>query len=306
MVSYKVNIDETKMTDILNLLSKAVGYPLLFYGFESKQWICASKRNRPFCHILERNPLTNKYCCICDDKAHERCTKTENPFAYYCHAGLLEIVCPVYFEKIYVGFLVIGQFRTRERSFNKDYIQQLASACEIDSHILIQKYRSHSILSADAVEGLKLLELMCAKHMVDSGVFSLNEHEMIKKIESYIQENIHHSPTLDEIAEHVYLNSSYLSFIYKNITGKNVSTYIQQQKISTACFLIRTTDMPFIEVAKATGFHDANYFTKVFKKETSLTPSQYKRKWKSGELLVENWNENPSTAWKTPNEAAAL
>jgi AraC-like DNA-binding protein/ligand-binding sensor protein len=287
MPLYKVNIDEAKMMSILTLLSKAIKFPILFYGSESKQWICASKRNRPFCNILERNPLTNKYCCICDDKANERCTKTENPFAYYCHAGLLEIVYPVYFKNIYLGFLVIGQFRTRERSYDKDYMQELASACKMDYSTLIQKYRSHSLLSTDTIEGLKLLEVLCAEHMIDSGVFALNDHEIIQKIESYIQENIGHSLTLDEIAEHVYLNSSYLSFIYKNITGKNLFAYIQQQRISSACFLIRTTNMTFSKVAKETGFHDANYFTKVFKKETSFTPNQYKRKWKSGELIID-------------------
>ncbi|MFT3983995.1 MAG: PocR ligand-binding domain-containing protein [Lachnospiraceae bacterium] len=275
------------MMDILNLLSKAIGYPILFYGFETKQWICASKRNRPFCHILERNPLTNKYCCICDDKAHEFCTKTQNPFSYYCHAGLLEIVCPVYYETIYIGFLVIGQFRTREKSYDKDYIQKLASACNINYDLLIQKYRSHSILSMDTIEGLKLLESLCVRHLIDSGVFTLNEHEIIKKIESYIQMNIHHPLTLEEIADHVYLNPSYLSHIYKDITGRNLSAHIQQQRISTACLLIRTTNLSFIQIAKETGFRDANYFTKVFKKETLMTPRQYKRKWESGELIAE-------------------
>ncbi len=287
MVPYKVNIDEEKMTEILKLLSKAVRHPILFYGFETKKWICTSKKNSPFCYALERNPITNKLCCMSDDRAHELCQRTREPFLYDCHANLLEIICPLYFEDIYTGFLVIGQFRTRKKSFSMEYMQELSVCSGISKDILIQKYKNLTLLGEEAAQGFKLFESLCATHLIESNVFTLNEHAVIGKIESYIQNNIHHAMTLKEIAGHVYLNPTYLSSLYKSITGRNLSSYIQEQRITAACFLIRTTDLPLSEVAEETGFRDGNYFTKVFKKEMLLTPSQYRTKWKSGEAVEE-------------------
>ncbi len=287
MIPCKVNIDEVKMTEILKSLSKAVRYPILFYGFESRRWICTSKKNSPFCYALERNSTTNKLCCASDDHAHDLCQTTREPYLYYCHANLLEIICPVYFKDIYTGFLVIGQFRTRKKSFDPDYMQELSVCSGIQKDILIQKYKNLPVISEEAAQGIKLFETLCVQHLIERNVFTLNEHEVIGKIESYIQKNIRRSMTLKEIAGHVYLNPSYLSFLYKSVTGRNLISYIQEQKIAAACLLIRTTELSFAEVAQETGFRDANYFTKVFKKEMLLTPSQYRGKWKSGEAISE-------------------
>ncbi len=285
-MDYKIRIDEKKMIRILHLFSKAIGVPMLFYAYEPRKWIMSNKRNRPFCHILERNQLTNKLCCLCDEKTHQRCQSSENAFSYFCHAGLLEIICPVYYESVYAGFLVTGQFRMRQRKADIDYIRYLGSICNMETEVLLKKYKSHAVLSADAVEGIQLLEMLCAEHMIKSGVFWLEQREIIAKVEKYIQAHIDQRLTLEELASHIYMTPSYLSHLYKEVTGEKLSSYIQKQRIETACCLIRTTKFPFSEIARKTGFCDGNYFTKVFRKELLMTPSEYRRKWETGELVM--------------------
>lgn len=61
----------------------------------------------------------------------------------------------------------------------------------------------------------------------------------------------------------------------KAALGMCVSEYIQQRRLRKACTLIRRGGLSMIEVARACGFEDNSYFSRFFKKETGMTPSQY-------------------------------
>jgi YesN/AraC family two-component response regulator len=49
------------------------------------------------------------------------------------------------------------------------------------------------------------------------------------------------------------------------------------KRIERAQYLITTTNLSYIEIAEETGFENVSYFSKIFKKVTSLTPGQYKQ-----------------------------
>ena len=61
----------------------------------------------------------------------------------------------------------------------------------------------------------------------------------------------------------------------KSAIGMSVSEYIQQRRLRKACTLIRRGGHSMIEVARACGFEDNSYFSRFFKKETGMTPSQF-------------------------------
>lgn len=257
---------------------------MLFYATESKQWFGASKRNLPFCYMMERSPVTNAFCTHCDQQADEQCARQKNAYAYHCHAGLIEVACPVYIDNTYVGFLIIGQFRTKKAGLEKEYARKLALLCEAEPDTLYKKYYSQPLIGAEAVDGIKLIAGMIRSRLLEEKVFSLEYHEVIKKVENYINQNICSPLPLKGIAQHVFMSSAYLSTTYKNVTGKNITDYIQERRVSAACFLIRTTSKSISKVAQETGFSDANYFTKVFKKKTGMTPREYRQRWKDGDI----------------------
>ena len=134
------------------------------------------------------------------------------------------------------------------------------------------------------MDGIKLIAGMIRSRLLEEKVFSLEYHEVIKKVENYINQNICSPLPLKGIAQHVFMSSAYLSTTYKNVTGKNITDYIQERRVSAACFLIRTTSKSISKVAQETGFSDANYFTKVFKKKTGMTPREYRQRWKDGDI----------------------
>lgn len=101
---------------------------------------------------------------------------------------------------------------------------------------------------------------------------------LIKRICQYMEEHYQEDITLSLLAEKMHYSPSYLSRFFKAITGTNVITYLYRIRIAKAQkFLIETNDKMSV-IAQKTGFCSTQYFNRVFKKHTGMTPTQYRAK----------------------------
>ncbi|MHC9001192.1 helix-turn-helix domain-containing protein [Enterococcus bulliens] len=82
---------------------------------------------------------------------------------------------------------------------------------------------------------------------------------------------------LKELADHFHYNYSYLSSLFPQVTEMNFTDYMNELRIKRAKDLLKQVDVTISEVAESIGFTDISYFSKVFKKRTGQTPSQYRR-----------------------------
>jgi Response regulator containing CheY-like receiver domain and AraC-type DNA-binding domain len=81
-----------------------------------------------------------------------------------------------------------------------------------------------------------------------------------------------------KIADEVYLTPTYLSALFKRKTGKTMSEYIVQVRIEQAKELLWDKSLKLYHVAEKVGYEDSNYFAKIFKKVTGVSPSEYKER----------------------------
>lgn len=91
----------------------------------------------------------------------------------------------------------------------------------------------------------------------------------------YMHENLHARITIEELAELVDLNPSYLSRLFKKETGVYVSEYIQQLKVDAAKNMLLYSEFSPSKISSILAFPDQSYFTQVFKKYTGVTPRKY-------------------------------
>jgi AraC-like DNA-binding protein len=95
---------------------------------------------------------------------------------------------------------------------------------------------------------------------------------------SYIQLNIRDDLTVGALAKRANLHQDYFSRLFLRYTGERPLAYIHMKRIERAQYLIATTGMSCMQIAEATGFETVPYFSKIFKKVTSLTPGEYKKR----------------------------
>ena len=82
---------------------------------------------------------------------------------------------------------------------------------------------------------------------------------------------------LQDVADEVGLSQSHFSTVFAQETGITYTQYLTDLRIGKAKELLRATAMRSGEIAFATGYRDAHYFSYLFKKTTGMTPSEYRR-----------------------------
>ena len=108
-----------------------------------------------------------------------------------------------------------------------------------------------------------------------------NKSSVICSIEKYIIENISLKITLEAISELVHLSPSYVSRFFKKETGENIQDFIIKVKVERSKEMLYQ-NFDINDIVEATGFSTTNYFIRVFKTYTKLTPKQYIKKMNDG------------------------
>ena len=90
-----------------------------------------------------------------------------------------------------------------------------------------------------------------------------------------IQEEFPFLEGLDELAERLEVSKAHLIRTFTKQTGVSPGRYITHLRVEYAKLLLRGEDPSITYVAEASGFANANYFAKVFRRETGMSPSEY-------------------------------
>ena len=101
-------------------------------------------------------------------------------------------------------------------------------------------------------------------------------NSMIRNVCRIVLENVDSEISVKIIADQLFLNHSYLSTIYKEKTGCSLVEYITMVKMERAKILFKDDSMRIYEIADKLGYKDVEYFSKLFKKYTGITPSEFK------------------------------
>lgn len=101
------------------------------------------------------------------------------------------------------------------------------------------------------------------------------EKHIVADVVAALEENLFARITLDDLEKRVFYSKTYLNNLFKKYKGNTIIRYYTDRKIKEAIKLIEA-GMSFSEVAERLCFDNPNYFSKVFKRHTGLTPSAYK------------------------------
>ena len=94
---------------------------------------------------------------------------------------------------------------------------------------------------------------------------------------AYINANFASIRNISQIAERFYISKFHLCRVFKEAMKMTVVEYLNRVRVQNACRYLRSSDKDVAEVALLCGFHDAAYFSNVFKRVMGVTPSVYRR-----------------------------
>lgn len=94
----------------------------------------------------------------------------------------------------------------------------------------------------------------------------------------YVKNHLHETIRLADVAEAVGIERTYLSRLFHRETGCGLSEYVLREKLRVAKNMLEYSDYSCTEIAGYLAFSQDSYFGKVFRQETGLTPTEYRRK----------------------------
>ena len=145
-------------------------------------------------------------------------------------------------------------------------------------HELTTKY-DYDIESAENVEKVaeiivQMMEGYCA--LVRER--SLEKYSgLVRQAILYIQKNLCHEISTAKIAGYLNVTPNYLSNRFKAETGTTITDYIRMRRIELAKDLLRDTALSVQDAALQVGINDAGYFAVLFKRQTGISPTEYRK-----------------------------
>jgi AraC family transcriptional regulator of arabinose operon len=102
------------------------------------------------------------------------------------------------------------------------------------------------------------------------------EIKRIRVILEYVENHLHTSVSVEELAATLHLHPNYFISYFKRHFGTPPAKYVNRKRAERARQLLSTTSLSVKEIAERTGFADTNHFAKFFRKETGLSPTEYR------------------------------
>jgi transcriptional regulator GlxA family with amidase domain len=105
---------------------------------------------------------------------------------------------------------------------------------------------------------------------------SAHHDEMVLSAQQWLQDQLHESVSMAELADSLGCSTRTLNRRFKNVVGQTPGAYLRGQRLTAARELLRATNLSVGEVAWQVGLHDVSYFTSLFQRHTGFTPAKYR------------------------------
>ncbi len=124
------------------------------------------------------------------------------------------------------------------------------------------------------------------KNMLISNIIRLLEHttvsserhlNLINEVNNYIEKNYSQPITLDDVAVKMRLSKYYFAHLFKDLTSMSFMTYLASFRLEKAKKLMLSSSSSVTEIALECGFGNVRSFNRIFRQQTGLSPSEYKK-----------------------------
>jgi signal transduction histidine kinase/DNA-binding LacI/PurR family transcriptional regulator/AraC-like DNA-binding protein len=106
---------------------------------------------------------------------------------------------------------------------------------------------------------------------------SVEAQRLVRAAMAYMHENFAEALSRRDIAQHIGISEDHLTFCFRQELGTTPIEYLQRYRINQAKRLLKESQQTITEIALSVGFSDSGYFSRIFRRETSMSPEAFRR-----------------------------
>jgi two-component system response regulator YesN len=153
-------------------------------------------------------------------------------------------------------------------AFYWEYLSTTGNSADGRLETLITTLRSNDLENCCAFIEMFIVKLMYSNKK--------QMHEIIEAATEYINLKLTEDLTVFTLAEQFHIARNYFSRLFKKEMGEGCNEYITRKRIEKAKQLLAASRYKTYEIAEKVGYHDTNYFSLAFKKNTGLSPKEFR------------------------------
>lgn len=230
-----------------------------------------------FCAEIRKSEEGARRCAECDLHGLESAGKSANYAVYRCHANLIEVCAPIRDDFGIIGYLMFGQL-----IFNQNVEEQISkiieNCCDLipDRDKLVELCAGLRRMRPEYVNASSNLLLTCASYIQLKQLLISSQNPLWIQIQDYIDRHMSEPFTLSKMSAELHTCVSVICSTTKLFSPKTVMQLATEKRVQAAKKLLLKGELPISKVAESVGIADYNYFSRVFKKHTGVSPRRYR------------------------------
>ena len=300
-----------ELRDYLSLMEKLTGFRISFSDFHitSRQSPLFFLKEEQFIHTcgycmaVKESETARPVCFKSDGITTTKAIAERKAKKHTCHAGVNEIIMPVYSGTKYLGCVVAGQvffqrYTTVKKTKYLSYLGGLGvdvkkTSLEFDKMkvtpesdirlaVKLLKIIVKFIIETDREEARKpfpenkstLKQVADGMERLRAGRYSA----IISRVKEHLQAMPATYLSLNDAAEIAGMSPCHFSRIYKETTGRNFRDYTFEKRIERSKLLLANPDIKISDIAERCGYNETSSFSRAFKKLAGEYPGKYRAK----------------------------
>jgi AraC-like DNA-binding protein len=262
------------VAEVMNAVKAVTGVPCIWKdAFLARGELvprsCTNHESR-FCRAHKRRRRLFRKC-VRDDvlRLGQRCRQARAPFLKTCHAGVVELVVPVFDGSRHLGAFCLGPFQADGTVARRRFGRALASELpRLDGRT--RKTAETLLLALGGYAVLAAQSLAACTRTV--GV----RDSRVQKALEYVDEHLSDKLTSAVLGTVCCLSPSRFLHLFKEEVGVSFARHVRQVRIEHAKRLLANTSLKVADIAAEVGFWDQNHLASAFRKHAGQTPTQYR------------------------------
>ena len=232
------------------------------------------KINNAYCDLVQSRDDGKQGCWCSDNTLLQKCKETGQPQAHICHAGLIDMVVPITHENKIIGYIMFGKLKSdtdfslwKDRMpFDVPFTDKLEAL-----------YGELPLFTDDKLNSATNLLTILAKHLLSENIITPQNSEMIKRVVTYIDNNLCKKLTIEDITSSVNISPSSLYSIFHTYFNSTVSEYINKKRVHISKAMLMNIDLSIETISEQLGFSSTAYYSKMFKKIYGVSPLKFRQ-----------------------------
>lgn len=268
---------DPEVRDLFDAFSRCFDIRIGYFTPEGRELAVGCGREcSGYCSFLRGRLGFLDTCLALDARKRDTARETGKLVSYTCHGGMVESILPVYHGNILHGFIMIGQFRSREEPPAAILALADSNPAGLDlrpGEDILSLFREAPRFSPEKITDINNLFTGLVRYISVSHMIRYQNSVVVDRIITLLEGEIDRNVSLEEAAGYVGRSVSAVSHLFTNSLGVGFKRYSIGLKIRRAEELLRSGATVYAAAASV-GYGDPYYFSRLFRKIRGIPPSK--------------------------------